>query len=403
MTPGRFRRMLLAGSCALLAGCSILSGPVFPMARSQSGHSSASSAAAPNGDYHDVVGVIHIHTNYSHDAHGTFEDVVRVANAERLDYVIVTEHNTLKPLRDGWQGWHGATLVLIGMEISTRGGHYLALNVKEDIDRAKLTTQQIIDEVNRQGGLGFIAHPYFKGGRWKDWDVTGFTGIEAYNVAHDTLDENRMRLVLWTLAAPAEPFYFSILDRPYDPLAKWDELIQRFGRVVGIGSSDAHEFHLLGLKFAPYQVMFQLIRTHLLVPPGRLTDQAIYDALRQGHAYLAIELLAEAKGFSLLAETDRRVLGVMGDDVTLEPGLRLSVSSPAPAELALFRDGKPIAQLTGQTWQIPVTEPGAYRLEASRHGKPWIFSNPIYIHPALSAPSQGDTPSAPKPGGDVAQ
>ena len=332
--------------------------------------------------YHDFVGVIHVHTTYSHDAHGKFEDVVRVANAQRLDYVIITEHNTLQPLRDGKQGWHGMTLVLIGMEISTRAGHYLALNVTQEINRNKLTAQEIIDEVERQGGLGFIAHPYFKKGRWRDWSVHGFTGVEAYNVAHDTLDENRLRLALWTLTAPEEPFYFSILDRPYDPLAKWDELIPRHGRLTGIGSTDAHEFHLLGMKFAPYEIMFQLIRTHLLVPSERLSAEGVYDALRQGHAYLGIELTAQAKGFSFVAEQGGRTVGIMGDEVAFEPGLRLSTALPAPAQLTLFQDGRQIAATTAAAWEYPVTEPGVYRLEAMRHNKPWIISNPIYVRPA---------------------
>ena len=371
--------------CAL-AGCAVLS-TAKPRALPAS---EAFGRAGPLEDgYEDRVGVIHVHTDYSHDADGKFEDVVRAANAQRLDYVLITEHNTLQPLRDGRQGWHGTALILIGMEVSTRGGHYLAFGVTQEIDRHKLTTQQVIDEVTRQGGLGFIAHPFFKNGRWRDWSVTGFTGIEAYNVAHDTLDENRLRLVLWTIGAPAEPFYFSILDRPYDPLSVWDDLIHRHGRVVGIGSTDAHEFHLAGLNFAPYRVMFQLARTHLLTPSGPLTDRLVYDALRQGHAYLSIELLAEAAGFTFLAEQDGRVVGIMGDAVPLAPGLRLSAWLPAVAQVVLFKDGQPMDMATTQRWEVAVTEPGVYRLEASRHGKPWIFSNPIYVHaPEVSGGSR---------------
>lgn len=340
-------------------------------------------AGSPIEDgYDDHPGVIHIHTTYSHDAQGRFEDVARVANLQQLDYVIVTEHNTLQPLRDGLQGRHGRVLVLIGVEISTQSGHYLSLNVTQDIDRHTHTTQQIIDEVNRQGGFGFIAHPYFKHGRWRNWAVTGFTGLEAYNAAHDTLDENKLRLAVWTLTTSAEPFYLSILDRPYDPLAKWDELIRERGRVVGIGSADAHEFHVAGFKFAPYEVMFQIVRTHVLTPPGALTAEAVYDALRQGHAYIGIELIAEAEGFTFVAERGQRVVGIMGDEVPLAPGLRLATTLPAAAELALFKDGQPIATTIGPSWDMPVTEPGAYRLEASRHGKPWIMSNPIYVRPA---------------------
>jgi hypothetical protein len=343
----------------------------------------------PDDGYEDRAGVIHVHTTYSHDAHGKMEDVVRAANAQRLDYVIVTEHNTLQPLRDGWQGWHGATLLLIGMELSAKDGHYLAFNVTQEIDRERLTTQQVIDEVNRQGGLGFIAHPYFKKAPWRNWGVSGVTGIEGYNVAHDTLDEHWARIAFWIVATPAEPFYYSILDRPYDPLATWDALIKRQGRAVGIGSTDAHEIRVLGVKIPPYEHMFQLVRTHLLTAPGTLSAEQVYAALTQGHAYFSIELAAEARGFTWLAQREQTVLGVMGDEVLLEPDLRLSAWLPGVADLTLFKDGLPIDRTTAQRWSIPVTAPGAYRLEAARHGKPWIFSNPIYV---TSAIERVDTP-----------
>jgi hypothetical protein len=360
--------------CLLISGCALIGTIKRPFIRA----TTASETMLDDG-YTNVAGVIHVHTTYSHDAHGTFEDVVRVANAQQLDYVITTEHNTLKPLFEGKQGWHGAVLVLIGTELSTRGGHYLAFNVTKEIDRHALTTQQVIDEVTRQGGLGFIAHPYFKKGRWRDWSVTGLTGIEAYNVAHDTLDENKLRLALWTLTVSPEPFYLSIIDRPYDPLEAWEEMIARHGRFVGIGATDAHEFHLAGLKFASYEILFQLIRTHVLVPSPSLTPEGVYEALRQGHTYLAIELTARARGFSFVALRGKRLLGVMGDEVTLQPDLVLRVTLPAPAELTLLRDGRAVHTTTAAQWQIPVTQPGVYRLEAMRHGTPWIFSNPIYV------------------------
>ncbi|HAM41415.1 MAG TPA: hypothetical protein DCP69_08795 [Candidatus Omnitrophica bacterium] len=380
---------MLCAVCLVLcavSGCAVLGTIKQPLAQAV-----AAGGELLDDGYADVAGALHIHTTYSHDAHGTFEDVVRAANAQQLDYVILTEHNTLQPLREGKQGWHGAVLVLIGTELSTRGGHYLALNVTEEIDRHQLTTQQIIDEVARQGGLGFIAHPYFKKGRWKDWTVRGFTGIEAYNVAHDTLDENKLRLALWTLTAPPEPFYLSIIDRPYDPLRAWDELVARHGKVVGIGATDAHEFHLWGLKFAPYDIMFQMVRTHLLVPSTPLTPDLVYEALRQGHAYWELALVADAqRGVRFFAHDGQRVLGVMGDEIRLEPNLHLTAILPQPALLTLFKDGQAIATASEKSWDVAVSDPGAYRLEASLNGKPWLFTNPIYVRPAPN-----DEPTAP--------
>ncbi|MBI4343919.1 MAG: PHP domain-containing protein [Candidatus Omnitrophica bacterium] len=373
----RARRVLAVG-CALAVscgGCAVLTRIPAHLAER------LEPPATPAWDdgYEDYTGAMHIHTTYSHDAHGLFEDVVRVANAQGLDFVMLTEHNTLQPLRDGKQGWHGATLVIVGMEISTKAGHYLAFNVTQEVDRYKLTAQEVIDEVNRQGGFGFIAHPYFKKHHWTNWDVTGFTGIEGYNLAHDTFDENWGRLAAWALAASPLSFYFSIVDRPYDPLRTWDDLIARHGRIVGIGSTDAHEVHLVGVTFAPYDVMFRMARTHVLIPGKPLTVEAVYDALRRGHAYFAMELLAEAKGFSFLAQRGSEVAGIMGDEVAWRPNLTLKIWLPTAAHLTLFKDGQATAWTTGQTWEVPVAEAGVYRVEAARHGKPWIVSNPIYV------------------------
>jgi len=382
----RCLRRLYCLALSLATGCSVLPAQLHLETHPQT----TSRTARTTDGYEDYAGVIHIHTTYSHDADGTFEEAVRVANAQRLDYLIITEHNNLRPLQEGKQGWHGGTLVAVGMEISAKGGHYLALNVTKEIDREHLTTQQVIDAVNQQGGFGFIAHPYFKRRRWTDWSVTGYTGIEAYNVAHDTLDENRMRLILWTLASTPHAFYASLIDRPYDPLNTWDTLIkQRHERLVGIGSADAHEIHVAGLKFAPYEMMFQLIRTHVLVPGHPLTLEALYDALRKGHAYLAIELLAPARGFSFTAHRGQERLGIMGDEVTLTPDLTLTAVAPAVAEIVLFKDGAPAAGAHAPSLQFPVTSPGVYRIEVSSRGKPWIFSNPIYIRPASPTTTSG--------------
>ncbi len=385
MTPDRSQvsghspRWVYAVLAICAAGCAVVTHlPPHAMGTTPT---TTRSTVTEQPHYTDYVGVIHIHTVYS-DGAGTFEEIARLANAQQLDYVVVTDHNTLQPLRDRKQGWYGTTLVLVGMEISTSGGHYLAMNVTQEIDRSHLTTQQIIDEVNRQGGLGFIAHPFFKKRRWTDWTVTGFTGIEGYNVAHDAIDENRLRLALWTLTAPVEPFYLSILDRPYDPLGKWDAMIAQHGRVVGIGASDAHEVRVLGLKFAPYEIMFRLSRTHVLVASSALTDADVYEALRRGHAYFSIELVADAKGFSFQAEDGHRVLGIMGDEVPLQAGLALTASLPAPGQMTLMKNGHAVGTKTDQHWEIPVSEPGVYRLEVSRHEKPWIFSNPIYVRTA---------------------
>src|SRR3989338_1623332 len=329
-----------------LTGCAGLSSPRLPiLARGDT-------TLLVEDRYEDFPGVIHIHTTYSHDADGRVEDVIRVANNQRLAFAILTEHNTLQPLRDGWQGWHGATLLLVGTELSTSAGHYLALNVTEEIDRSRLTVQQIVDEVNRQGGLGFIAHPYFKKAPWRDWSVTGMAGVEMYNALHDVIDEHRWQLAMWTLGASVDAFYRSLLIRPDAPITMWDQLIVRHGPLTGLAATDAHEVHVLGVNFAPYDMLFRLARTHLLIPSATLTAEGIYDALRRGHAYAAIELDVDAMGFVFAAQVDSEVVGIMGDTIPLRPHLALHVAAPAPGLMTLWRDGHPVAETGGNPWPV---------------------------------------------------
>ena len=83
--------------------------------------------------FFDKAGVIHVHTRYS-DGAGSVRAVARAAVRAGVDFVVVTDHDTLAGLRRGEDGWYdrlgrptgapGAarTLVVIGQEISPEDG-----------------------------------------------------------------------------------------------------------------------------------------------------------------------------------------------------------------------------------------------------------------------------------------
>ena len=61
--------------------------------------------------------------------------------------------------------------------------HFLALNIHEDLDSALMPPQGVIDEVGRQGGSIWLAHPY-----WSSVNILrdtmplqGLAGLEVYN------------------------------------------------------------------------------------------------------------------------------------------------------------------------------------------------------------------------------
>lgn len=61
--------------------------------------------------------------------------------------------------------------------------HFLAYNIDEDIDSRAMPPQHVIDEVNRQGGSMWLAHPH-----WSSVNImrdtlplTGLAGVEVFN------------------------------------------------------------------------------------------------------------------------------------------------------------------------------------------------------------------------------
>jgi hypothetical protein len=245
--------------------------------------------------------------------------------------------------------------------------------------------------VRDAGGFGFAAHPFTEGSKrfkrpgmpFGGLDCDALHGIELWNMANDAGEQlGSIPAALRFLAMPAR-----VLDHPPERnMRAWDELC-RTRRVPAIGGLDAHQYGKRIGPFVPVRVMayhrsFKLVRTHVLceqAPARELEhDRAlVYDALREGRCYIAVEAVAPARGFRFEAA-----------DVTMggeaPAGLHtLHVRTPLPARLRLLRDGTEIAAASGTTLDADVEEPGAYRVEAYRAARgrerTWIVSNPIYL------------------------
>ncbi len=363
----QFSLILIA---VFLAGCSTL-----PLESSKVPHPSSRVKSAVKRQYREAVGVIHIHTTYS-DGSLPIERIVKIANDQDLDYLIFTDHDNLQGLRDGKQGWHGSTLVLVSYELSTTAGHYLALRVPKEVPRLQ-SAAWAIEAVSAQGGLGFIAHPFWRRKPWKEPGVRGMTGLEIYSAVEDVAEEPFLLLGFWTIFAGSEFSLVRWLDRPHENLAYWDKLLSEGKPVVGIGSPDAHGLRRFGLRLGPYSTMFKMVRNHLLVE--KTTPEGLYDALERGHLFVAHDLVADSRGFRFVAIEGDVFRGVMGDEVTWSKGLRLYAYLPSPGVIQLFKDGQVTHTVQGQLSWFEVGGPGVYRVEAMRKGKPWIYSNPIYV------------------------
>ncbi|HXY36834.1 MAG TPA: hypothetical protein VEI07_21565, partial [Planctomycetaceae bacterium] len=93
----------------------------------------------------------------------------------------------------------------------------------------------------------------------------------------------------------------------------------------------------------------------------------------------------DATGFRFGAtDASGKAAAIMGDEVKLAQGLKLTARLPIPAYIRLLRGGLEIAKSEGEaTFALAVKEPGVYRLEAwlklDGEWRPWILANPVYI------------------------
>lgn len=357
--------------------------------------------------YADYKGVIHVHSFLGGHSTGTFAEIERAAQANRLAFVLMSEH----PSGDydtralTLRGVRGGVLFVQGSETSesaedrllTSGGSATASG---DASATASSTQESINRAKAAGQLVFIAHPE----TFRSWrEASGFDGMEIYNLHADAKNINRLSLFfdgLWSYRSYPHLLWTRFYQSPDANLRRFDELTAPEGRrrIVAIAGNDAHANiglslrplagkPLLELKLDPYERSFQVVRTHLLLERSQpLNEENLLNALARGHAYVSFDILCDASGFRFHATNDSEQK-LMGDEIALGSGVRLGVETPVPSRIVLVRNGQVVSEAKeANKFEWTANEAGVYRvvcylpqLPAPLDAKPWIISNPIYV------------------------
>ena len=341
-------------------------------------------------DYIVVTGAIHMHTTDS-DGAKSHEEVEAIGREVGLDFLMFSDHMTLKGYREGKEGYYGDILVLIGYEHNDQDdcNHYLIFGL-EDVLPASMTAAEYVVVAADKRAFGILAHPDEIRGRdaryrsypWTDWSVTSFDGLEIWNQMSEWMENlkayNQIRMIL-------SPRKF--LRGPTSRILHiWDELSQT-RKVVGIASSDAHGFLYragpVRLTIFPYKVQLKTLRTHLLLaeplsPDFATAKHQIYNALRECRAFVSNYRWGDVAGFRFEIQSDLGI-ATLGGAVPLGTSAEAGVSVPRHSRIVLIADGKPVAEGRGKELTCRITHPGAYRVEVYRGRKGWIFSNHIRV------------------------
>jgi hypothetical protein len=289
-------------------------------------------------------GDCHVHSQRSHGAEMTPEQLASAAREIGLDFIAVTEHNTADTHAVWQQLATDDLLVILGQEIVTETGHWLALGIESGqvIDGSYALRDNRIDQavaqVHHTGGLCVVAHPHapYPSGTFA-YPLNGFDAVEVWNG-------------LWTS------------DLPWNAdneaaLAEWGRGLAadvHGGRWrPAIGNSDVHLHGQIGTP-------------QTVVRAQELTSGAVLAGIRAGHCWITE---SAAVRLSFTATTGDHVAGI---------GDRLETDGQ-PVVLHLEIRGVPSGTVTfhterGCTHEQTLSSDGAGSIEWSTDARESMFA-----------------------------
>lgn len=360
------------------------------------------------GPYHEYSGVIHIHTTYS-DGSGTYQQIGEICDSLGLHFAIITDHNTVQPIKDSLAKRFGMTLIIPAVEISTDGehGHFLVIGDSIPlVPRNGTSSDSVFDDAVRKGDITILAHVFHprKSLKWDNWNIGKFTGMELYNFDEGWRSDLNFFKINKLIAAFIVYLFQGqalnyILEYPFAEMKKFDELnLSR--KVIGIGSLDAHANVKIGrvvYHFPRYVSLFNLLHTIIIT---RTPFNGLYqhdrelalNAIRNGNCFVAFTGIENARGFLFTAASDTS-RAIMGDSLKLTSNTTLSISIPDSNNVVVdvVKDGITLNEVENRgSINLRVDSPGAYRVVVFqtrvmlplflKRKFPWVLSNPIYIY-----------------------
>jgi predicted metal-dependent phosphoesterase TrpH len=102
----------------------------------------------------------HVHTGYSFDSNASPREIVDKAIKEGIDCLAITDHGEVKGALEAMEYSKGKPILIIpGIEVKSKEGDILGLNVKEKIPNG-LSAKETIRRIKERGGFVVIPHPF---------------------------------------------------------------------------------------------------------------------------------------------------------------------------------------------------------------------------------------------------
>lgn len=379
--------------------------------------------------WNEYRGVLHAHTLLSHDSAATQPEIIQALKKDKVDFICMTDHyqDGKADYSLGWNGVYDGILFIRGYEL---GHGLMPWGIPEGtVFQASDEPRALAKRIHELGAVLFYSHTEHD----RMWDLPELDGMEIYNIHTDFLDENIRDLapaIVLCLRAYPEQSMRLIFDPPKGQLTRWDDL-NKTRHITGIAANDTHQnvgiraFYtprdtilvqgtgekteiiseyklnfltralarlllgplkpdrqILRVELDPYERSCHYVNTHVLVKA--CTEKDIVESLRAGRAFVAFNMLADAKGFTCFIEGSGKK-AVMGESIPFAPGLQLKGVSPNQCRFLILKDGQVVNQSEGSSLLWEVTKPGKYRVQVDLsilgEWTPWIYANPIEVLP----------------------
>lgn len=123
--------------------------------------------------------LFHLHTKFSFDSCLSPRKIISYARANRVDVLVVTDHNTLRgAIETSKLVGDRPPYVIIAGEYKTEKGDIIGMFLSKEIQSRE--SDEVIREIKHQGGLVVLPHP-FKGHSLDDSLLSQMDLIETFN------------------------------------------------------------------------------------------------------------------------------------------------------------------------------------------------------------------------------
>jgi hypothetical protein len=309
-------------------------------------------------------GDLHCHSHHS-DGSGPLAELVAAARARRLDFVAVTEHNTVSHLPHLAALAGPELLIIPGQEITTEHGHANAWGIgrwHEFRCENREQMAQVVADVQATGALISVNHPKEGGPPWEFGGEAQFDCLEVWQ-------------------AP----WFVFNDQS---LALWDRLLREGHPITAVGGSDYHF-----LPSGSEDENLALGKPCTWVYAEELSVEGLLAGIKAGHVFISEDISGPRLFLTADADDDGRCEAMTGDKVQVSAGarvrLRCQVEGAAGCRLRIpSGEGASIVTVAGDDftyeWITQIDGDTFFRAEVTHEPDPSrvavrALSNPIYV------------------------